>query len=330
MGRHLWTVILLCALGQCAFAYEAGGGAPPPPRIRVKPRCSAVVPYPAPAVAPDSSGGIMGPYGPGLAAAAPIGTPYLRSPAFAGPPIIYMPQTVTRILVPASTPYPSSIMPAGQYAYSSAPFMRTDIYVDLPYGTYYWPQGYAGTTPVEPQVPGYVIAPAEAVMSNQAQYTTRNYAQEAREKAAPITAQDAETIVPLPATAATPAPPPVSPMPTPKFSTDSRLPPPAPPPVSPTPTPEQPPVSPPVSPMPMPEQPPASPPVSPMPTPEQPPVPPPPGGLPPPPDASAPPMLPPLPGVPVPGAAPDPALPPLPDASAPPPAPTPANPPPSQ
>jgi hypothetical protein len=112
----------------------------------------------------------------GLAAAAPVGTPYLRSPAFAGPSIIYMPQTVTRVLVPGIAPYPSNMMPATQYAYSSAPFVRTDIYVSLPYGTYYWPQGYAGTKPVAPSLPAYVEAPATAIMSAEASYASQRYA----------------------------------------------------------------------------------------------------------------------------------------------------------
>lgn len=130
---------------------------------RLTPRGTEVMGYPAPAVAALNPGGFHGPYGVGLAAAAPVGTPYLRSPAFAGPPVIYMPQTVTRVLVPGVTPYPANIMaPAAQYIYASAPFTRTDLYVNLPYGTYYWPQGYAGTTPVQPQVAAYLMAPGPA------------------------------------------------------------------------------------------------------------------------------------------------------------------------
>lgn len=156
--------------------------APPAPAAaaamapRLTPRGAAVTLYPAPAVTPRPQAGILGPYGPGLAAAAPVGTPYLRSPAFAGPPIIYMPQTVTRVLLPGLTPYPSNVMhPPAQYVYSSAPFTRTDIYVDLPYGTFYWPQGYAGTAPVEPQVPAYVVSPSQALMTNEASNTTQRY-----------------------------------------------------------------------------------------------------------------------------------------------------------
>jgi len=138
------------------------------------PRGTGVPLFPAPAVTAEM--GITAPYGQGLAAAAPVGTPYLRSPAFAGPPIIYMPQTVTRVLLPGATPYPSNIMsPPSQYVYASAPFIRTDIYTSLPYGTFYWPQGYAGTTPVEPQVPAYVTAPASAIMSTEADYTAGRY-----------------------------------------------------------------------------------------------------------------------------------------------------------
>jgi hypothetical protein len=66
--------------------------------------------------------------------------------------------------------------PPARYVYSSAPFLRTDIYVDLPYGTFYWPQGYAGTTPVEPQIPAYVLAPSTAIQTNEASYTTQRYA----------------------------------------------------------------------------------------------------------------------------------------------------------
>jgi hypothetical protein len=143
---------------------------------RLTPRDSAVTMYPAPAVEARVDGGVLGPYGPGLAAAAPVGTPYLRSPAFAGPPVIYMPQTVTRVLLPGLTPYPSNIMhPPARYVYASAPFTRTDIYVDLPYGTYYWPQGYAGTAPVEPQVPAYALAPSTAITGNEVSYTTQRY-----------------------------------------------------------------------------------------------------------------------------------------------------------
>lgn len=143
---------------------------------RLTPRSSAVRTYPAPAVAAAPQAGVLGPYGPGLAAAAPVGTPYLRSPAFAGPPVIYMPQTVNRVLLPGLTPYPSNIMhPPAQYVYASAPFTRTDIYVDLPYGTFYWPQGYAGTAPVEPQVPAYAVAPSTAIMTNEANYAVQRY-----------------------------------------------------------------------------------------------------------------------------------------------------------
>lgn len=149
---------------------------PEPVSPRLTPRGAAIEVYPRPAVVAAPEAGIVGPYGPGLASAAPVGTPYLRSPAFAGPPVIYMPQTVTRVLVPGVTPYPSNPMrPPVNYIYASAPFMRTDIYVDLPYGTYYWPQGYAGTAPVEPQVPAYVMAPSVAVTSNEASYAAQRY-----------------------------------------------------------------------------------------------------------------------------------------------------------
>lgn len=141
---------------------------------RLTPRASEIPLYPAPAVVPEA--GVLGPYGVGLAAAAPVGTPYLRSPAFAGPPTIYMPQTVNRVLLPSVTPYPANIQPPVRYPYASAPFTRTDIYVNLPYGTYYWPNGYAGTTPVEPQIPVYVTAPATAVLTSEAAYTTQRYA----------------------------------------------------------------------------------------------------------------------------------------------------------
>ena len=142
---------------------------------RLTPRNSQVPLYPEPAVTPDPQAGILGPYGQGLAAAAPIGTPYLRSPAFAGPPVIYMPQTVSRVLVPSSTPYPYNIIPTRQYPFASAPFLRTDIYVNLPYGTYYWPQGYAGTVPVEPQVPAYVTVPSTAIQTAEASYAAQRY-----------------------------------------------------------------------------------------------------------------------------------------------------------
>lgn len=140
------------------------------------PRGMGVPLFPAPAQV-SAEAGITAPYGQGLAAAAPVGTPYLRSPAFAGPPVIYMPQTVTRVLLPGATPYPSNIMsPPANYSYASAPFLRTDIYTSLPYGTFYWPQGYAGTTPVEPQVPAYVTAPASAVLGAKADYAAGRYA----------------------------------------------------------------------------------------------------------------------------------------------------------
>jgi hypothetical protein len=143
---------------------------------RMTPRGSEVRLYPAPAVTPIPAGQALGPYSAGLAAAAPVGTPYLRSPAFAGPPIIYMPQTVTRVLVPAVTPYPGNVMQATNYIYASAPFMRTDIYTSLPYGTYYWPQGFAGAQPVAPTLPVYVEAPATAIMSAEASYAAQRYA----------------------------------------------------------------------------------------------------------------------------------------------------------
>lgn len=172
MTKLLYAVVFVSAVVPAAFGDGGTRGSALP---RLTPRGSDLVVYPAPAV--KSEAGILGPYGPGLAAAAPIGTPYLRSPAFAGPPIIYMPQTVTRVLVPGSTPYPSQIMqPPVRYVYSSAPFTRTDIYVDLPYGTFYWPQGYAGTTPVEPQVPAYVVSPSTALMTNEASYAVQRYA----------------------------------------------------------------------------------------------------------------------------------------------------------
>lgn len=143
---------------------------------QLTPRGSEVKVYPAPAVTPIPAGQALGPYSVGLAAAAPVGTPYLRSPAFAGPPIIYMPQTVTRVLVPAVTPYPGNVMPATQYVYASAPFLRTDIYTSLPYGTYFWPQGFAGAQPVAPTLPVYVEAPATAIMSAEASYAAQRYA----------------------------------------------------------------------------------------------------------------------------------------------------------
>lgn len=151
-----------------------GGSSVEPATVKLTPRSTGVPLFPQPAVSGES--GIIGPYGQGLAAAAPVGTPYLRSPAFAGPPIIYMPQTVTRVLLPGQTPAPSDIMAPKPYAYASAPFLRTDIYTSLPYGTYYWPQGYAGTTPVEPQVPAYVSAPATAIMTGaEGDYSTTRY-----------------------------------------------------------------------------------------------------------------------------------------------------------
>jgi hypothetical protein len=130
------------------------------PMPRMTPRNAVVVPYPAPLMNAAPQAGVVGPYGVGLAAAAPVGTPYMRSPAFAGPPVIYMPQVVTRVLVPGVTPYPANLMQPSGYGYASAPFTRTDLYTSLPYGSFYWPRGYAGTTPVEPQIPAYVqIAP---------------------------------------------------------------------------------------------------------------------------------------------------------------------------
>lgn len=143
---------------------------------RLTPRGSEVRLYPAPAVTPVPAGQALGPYSAGLAAAAPVGTPYLRSPAFAGPPIIYMPQTVTRVLVPAVTPYPGNVMQATNYVYASAPFLRTDIYTSLPSGTYYWPQGFAGAQPVAPTLPVYVEAPATAILSAEASYAAQRYA----------------------------------------------------------------------------------------------------------------------------------------------------------
>lgn len=226
----------LTMMGEATPAEEAGMLAAP----RLTPRSAGVPLYPAPAVTPYPEASILGPYGQGLAAAAPVGTPYLRSPAFAGPPIIYMPQTVTRVLVPASTPYPSQLIPSRNYIYASAPFMRTDIYVNLPFGTYYWPQGYAGTVPVEPQVPAYVTAPASAMMTGEAAYAAGRYipqpirieevgvtvtaptteqseitpAQEVVEPAkdlsvSPVTVEPASTPVPLPTLSSTPVPAPV-------------------------------------------------------------------------------------------------------------------------
>jgi hypothetical protein len=174
MIKHLWALAALLAVATTCVAQTAPAE-PVMARPRLTPRGTSLEPYPRPAVDPVASGGALGPYGQGLAAAAPVGTPYLRSPAFAGPPIIYMPQTVTRVLVPGITPYPNQIMPVAQYGYSSAPFTRTDIYVDLPYGTFYWPQGYAGTTPVEPQVPVYAVAPSTALMTNEASYAVQRY-----------------------------------------------------------------------------------------------------------------------------------------------------------
>ena len=225
-------------MGEATAAEEAGMLAAP----RLTPRSAGVPLYPAPAVTPYPDSYVLGPYGQGLAAAAPVGTPYLRSPAFAGPPIIYMPQTVTRVLVPASTPYPSQLIPSRNYIYASAPFMRTDIYVNLPYGTYYWPQGYAGTVPVEPQVPAYVTAPASAMMTSEAAYAAGRYiphptrieevnvtvsspsttelpeitpTQEIGGEAvqimsvSPVTVEPASTPVPLPTLGSTPVPAPV-------------------------------------------------------------------------------------------------------------------------
>jgi hypothetical protein len=193
---------------------------------RLTPRDSAVVAYPRPAVVAVPEAGILGPYGPGLAAAAPVGTPYLRSPAFAGPPIIYMPQTVSRVLLPGLTPYPSNIMhPPAQYVYASAPFTRTDIYVDLPYGTFYWPQGYAGTAPVEPQVPAYVLAPSTAILTNEANYTVQRYDPLVAhpETINPVSPYEVQPVVPTPPPSAPievlppgpafmPGPPPLPPM----------------------------------------------------------------------------------------------------------------------
>jgi hypothetical protein len=177
MSRLLCFAAVALALAPVSgFGQVATDPTPKPPMPRLTPRNSALVTYPKPAVEPVAQAGVLGPYGPGLAAAAPVGTPYLRSPAFAGPPIIYMPQTVTRVLLPGVTPYPSNIMQPANYIYASAPFTRTDIYVDLPYGTYYWPQGYAGTTPVEPQVPAYVIAPSAAMLTNESAVLAGRYA----------------------------------------------------------------------------------------------------------------------------------------------------------
>ena len=134
------------------------------------PRGTGVPLYPAPAEV-----GIAAPYGEGLAAAAPVGTPYLRSPAL--PDLHYLHAA-------NSDPYASARRHAvsikyhvasGRHVYSSAPFLRTDISRILPYGTFYWPQGYAGTTPVEPQVPAYVTAPASAVLSTEADYAAGRY-----------------------------------------------------------------------------------------------------------------------------------------------------------
>lgn len=204
--------------------------APAAPRAlpRLTPRVTEVQAYPRPAVTPAPGGGALGPYGQGLAAAAPVGTPYLRSPAFAGPPVIYMPQTVTRVLVPGITPYPSNILPTAQYAYASAPFQRTDIYVNLPYGTFYWPQGYAGTSPVEPQVPAYATAPSNAILTNEASYAVQRYDANNQAKgeapvalvaaSAPAAAAPASGSIPMPSltpapAAEAPAPAPIAPAP---------------------------------------------------------------------------------------------------------------------
>ncbi len=181
----------IAILGVVALASTAVAQTP-----RVTPRGSEVRLYPAPAVTPIPAGQALGPYSAGLAAAAPVGTPYLRSPAFAGPPIIYMPQTVTRVLVPAVTPYPGNVMPATNYVYASAPFLRTDIYTSLPYGTYHWPQGFAGAQPVAPSLPVYVEAPATAIFSAEASYAAQRYAPGV---------SGVEVVSPL-ACAATPAP----------------------------------------------------------------------------------------------------------------------------
>ena len=181
------------------------GGCPDQP-LRLKPRGSDVQPYPRPAVEPLSSGGALGAYGQGLAAAAPVGTPYLRSPAFAGSPIIYMPQSVSRVLVPGITPYPHNIIPTSEYVYSSAPFMRTDVYVNLPYGTFYWPQGYAGTTPVEPQVPVYAVAPSTAMLTNQQSYAITRYDREMMEGNVAVPSVTSATPAPAPGLSAA-APP---------------------------------------------------------------------------------------------------------------------------
>ncbi|MGC8840008.1 MAG: hypothetical protein ACP5QZ_00975 [Candidatus Sumerlaeaceae bacterium] len=160
------VIVGVTALASAVFAQSP----------RMTPRGSDLRMYPAPAVTPIPAGQALGPYSTGLAAAAPVGTPYLRSPAFAGPPIIYMPQTVTRVLVPAVTPYPGNVMQATNYVYASAPFLRTDIYTSLPYGTYFWPQGFAGAQPVAPTLPVYVEAPATAILSTEASYAAQRYA----------------------------------------------------------------------------------------------------------------------------------------------------------
>jgi hypothetical protein len=72
-----------------------------------------------------------------------------------------------------------------RYIYSSAPFNRTDVYVNLPYGGFYRPQGFAGTTPVEPQVPAYVAQPISAVLTAEAAYNAGNFVTENREDVVP-------------------------------------------------------------------------------------------------------------------------------------------------
>jgi hypothetical protein len=74
-------------------------------------------------------------------------------------------------------------MPTRNYIYASAPFLRTDIYVNLPYGTYYWPQGYAGTVPIEPSMPAYVMAPSTAINTTEASYAAQRYIPGARKMA---------------------------------------------------------------------------------------------------------------------------------------------------
>jgi hypothetical protein len=73
------------------------------------------------------------------------------------------------------------MQPTDRYIYSSAPFTRTDVFVNLPYGGFYRPQGFAGTTPVEPQIPAYIPQPVSAVLTAEAGFTAGNFVTEGRD-----------------------------------------------------------------------------------------------------------------------------------------------------